>query len=105
MKRPNRRDESPRRPLSTVQIVDAACELIAESHTDQLTMRRLSNHLGVALGATYHYVPNREALLVLVTHRVNASITLHPNEPKQWRETLRNVILDYTQAYSEYPGL
>jgi AcrR family transcriptional regulator len=105
MKRPNRRDESPRRPLSTEQIVDAACELISESHTDQLTMRRLSDHLGVALGATYHYVPNRDALLVLVTHRVNESITLHPNEPKQWRETLRNVILDYTQAYAEYPGL
>jgi AcrR family transcriptional regulator len=105
MKRPNRRDESPRRPLSTEQIVDAACELIAASHTDQLTMRKLSNHLGVALGATYHYVPNREALLVLVTHRVNSAITLRPNEPKLWRETLRNVILDYTQGYAEYPGL
>jgi TetR/AcrR family tetracycline transcriptional repressor len=91
--------------LSTELIVDTACELIAESHTDQLTMRRLSERLGVALGATYHYVPDRDSLLVMVAHRINASISLRSTRRADWASTLRTLMVDYADAYARYPGM
>lgn len=91
--------------LTTEAIVDTACELIAESHTDQLTMRRLSERLGVALGATYHHVPNRDALLVLVADRINRQVVVAPTNPRGWQATLRTMMIDYAAAYSAYPGM
>lgn len=91
--------------LSIEAIVDTACELIAESHTDQLTMRKLSERLGVALGATYHHVPNRDALLVLVADRINRQVVVGPTNPRAWQATLRTMMIDYAAAYSAYPGM
>jgi AcrR family transcriptional regulator len=91
--------------LSTGLIVDTACQLIAQSHTDQLTMRRLSERLGVALGATYHYVPDRDSLLVMVAERINASISLRSTRPADWASTLRGLMIDYADAYATYPGM
>lgn len=97
--------ETSRVGLSTELIVDTACALISESHAEQLTMRRLSERLGVALGATYHHVPNREALLVLVADRINRRIRLESRDPRRWRSTLRAMMIDYAQAYAEHPGM
>lgn len=97
--------EPKRAGLSTELIVDTACELIAESHIDQLTMRRLSERLGVALGATYHYVPDRDSLLVLVAERINANLQLRSTKPADWASTLRWLMIDYAAEYAKYPGM
>jgi AcrR family transcriptional regulator len=94
-----------RTPLTIDVIVDAACELIAESHADELTMRRLSERLGVALGATYHHVPDRETLLALVVARIHRSIPLRSTHPAEWATTLRWLMIDYAEAYARYPGM
>ena len=52
--------------MTEAMIVRAALEIIEECGVDGLTMRPLSARLDVALGATYHRVPNKHALLVLV---------------------------------------
>lgn len=99
------RTESRRVGLSTELIVETACDLIAESHTDQLTMRRLSERLGVALGATYHHVPDRDSLLVLVAARINASVSLRSTKPADWAVTLKSLMLDYADTYARFPGM
>lgn len=97
--------KAPRQVLTTDAIVDAACELIAETNAAELTMRRLSERLGVALGATYHHVANREALLALVAERINDNITLASTKPRDWRMALRQLMIDYAAAYAVYPGM
>jgi AcrR family transcriptional regulator len=52
--------------LTEAEIVRAAEGIIEESGVEGLTVRRLSARLGVASGATYHCVPTKHALLVLV---------------------------------------
>lgn len=91
--------------LGTASIVEAAQRLIAESHTDQLTMRRLSDRLGVALGATYHYVKDRDTLLKLVAERINGEITLASTNPRDWATTVRTLMIDYARAYGRHPGM
>lgn len=104
-RRAKRRPPEPRVALSTELIVETACDLIAESHADQLTMRRLSERLGVALGATYHYVPDRDTLLTLVAERINAQISLRSTRPADWAQTLRALMIDYATTYGRYPGM
>jgi AcrR family transcriptional regulator len=91
--------------LSEEAIVNAACELIAESSTEQLTMRRLSDRLGVSLGATYHYVRNRDALMALVIEELNSRIELESTNPRRWASTLRLLMVDYARVFSAYPGV
>jgi AcrR family transcriptional regulator len=91
--------------LSTNLIVDAACELIAESHADELTMRKLSDRLGVALGATYHYVPNRDTLLTLVADRIMSGVSLRSTRSSGWQDALRALMIDYAGAFAKYPGM
>jgi AcrR family transcriptional regulator len=102
---PTARSETPRPGLSVDLIVDTACQLISESHADDLTMRRLSERLGVALGATYHYVPDRDSLLVLVAQRINAQVSLRSTRPDRWASTMRSLMFDYAEAYARYPGM
>ena len=102
---PKKSAEASRPGLSIDIIVDTACELIAESGTEQLTMRKLSERLGVALGATYHYVPNRDGLLTLVAERINKSIPLRSTDPKEWRSTLRALLIDFATTFARYPGM
>jgi AcrR family transcriptional regulator len=68
-------------------------------------MRRLSERLGVALGATYHYVPDRDSLLALVAERINAQISLRSTRRAQWASTLRALMIDYAELYGRYPGM
>jgi AcrR family transcriptional regulator len=107
--RPTRRSRAgfpeARSTLNTEVIVTTACQLIAESHVDQLTMRRLSERLGVALGATYHHVPTRDALLNLVAERINDQVKLPSTNPRDWTSILRVLMHDYAAAYDTYPGM
>ncbi|MDO8362033.1 MAG: TetR family transcriptional regulator [Actinomycetota bacterium] len=97
--------EVPRPGLSIDVIIETACELIAEAGTEALTMRRLSERLGVALGATYHYVPNRDGLLLLVAERINNTIAIRTTDPKQWQYALKSLMIDFATAFARYPGM
>jgi AcrR family transcriptional regulator len=91
-------------PLTDVQVVEAARAIIAEVGVDGLTMRALSERLGVALGATYHHVATKHDLLVLVGTSVYDSITL-PAETEDWAAWIKAVVLDLADVVSAYPGL
>lgn len=83
----------------------AALEIIEESGVDGLTMRRLSAKLGVALGATYHHVPNKHALLVLVANALYARIEIPERIDGDWRSQVRELLLNVTKVMRGYPGV
>lgn len=95
-----------RRPVLTEsEIVAAALEIVEESGVDSLTMRRLSTKLGVALGATYHHVPNKHALLVLIADELYGRITIPERVDDDWPSQIRELLLNVTVVMGAYPGV
>jgi len=91
--------------LSEARIVQVAAEMIGESGTESLTMRALSDRLGVALGATYHHVPNREALLWLVTRDIASRVSLPDPDRDEWLAATRDLIIGYFTIFTQYRGV
>jgi len=87
--------------LTEAEILRVALEIIEERGIDGLTMRHLSSRLGVALGATYHHVQNKHALLVLVARSRFARIDLPiDGDDGDWAAQLRSVLLDVTDVFT-----
>lgn len=99
------RDDGTSPRLSEAIVVKAARELISEVGVDGCTMRELSTRLGVALGATYHHVPNKDRLLALVGRDVYQEIADGIPADGDWRARLRAVIVRTVELFSQYPGL
>jgi AcrR family transcriptional regulator len=96
----------PVRPVLTEgEIVAAALEIVEESGVESLTMRRLSTKLGVALGATYHHVPNKHALLVLIADELYGRIEIPDRVDGDWRAQIRELLLNVTEVMGAYPGV
>ncbi len=91
--------------LSEESIVQAACDIILASGTDGLTVRALSDRLGVALGATYHHIANRQALLTLVARELFSRIDLPNAEADDWRESLRCLLIDIVDVFKQHSGM
>ncbi|GMU77450.1 MAG: hypothetical protein AMXMBFR46_02500 [Acidimicrobiia bacterium] len=91
--------------LTDVAIVHAAREIMAESGIEGLTMRRLSAHLGVALGATYHYFPTRDALLERVAQTLYSEVELSPTASGDWAQQVKQLTIDMARVVGQYPGL
>ena len=91
--------------LTEEAIVKAARLIISDSGTDGLTMRRLSDDLGVALGATYHHVPNRQVLLRLVAKDIDRDLVLPSTDTGEWTDHVRMAVLDYARLVHAHPGM
>lgn len=89
--------------LSEVQIVQAARRLIAEVGVDGLTMRALSAELGVALGATYHHVPNKRDLLLLVARDLYDEVALPARG--SWDQRLKKLMISVAEVVGRHPGM
>jgi AcrR family transcriptional regulator len=92
-------------PLSDVVIVQAAREIIAESGVEGLTMRRLSSRLGVALGATYHHVPTKRALMKLVAADLYGEVELPVGGDGDWAVQVKAMIVSTARVVGQYPGM
>ena len=90
--------------LSTALIVEAAKELLVEHGVDGLTMRALSDRLGVALGATYRHVPNKHALLLLVARSLYDDISRIEYEGDPLAR-VKAVMLEVRRMFAGYPGM
>jgi AcrR family transcriptional regulator len=86
-------------------IVTEAMSIIADVGVAGLTMRRLSDNLGVALGATYHHVANRDALLALIVARVHEQVELPNPRSGDWLSRIRELLLNYVSTVSGYEGI
>jgi AcrR family transcriptional regulator len=91
--------------LNEVAIVRAARDIVAQSGVDGLTMRRLSDALGVALGATYHYVPNRGALLRLVAQDIYSELQLPRTSTGDWTDHIHKAITNFVGLLQRHPGM
>lgn len=89
--------------LSEGEIVHAARELVSEAGVDGLTMRALSAKLGVALGATYHHVPNKRDLLLLVAHELYDEVVLP--EKGTWDQRLKKLMVSVAEVVGRHPGM
>jgi AcrR family transcriptional regulator len=84
--------------------VRAARDLIREVGVDGLTMRRLSTDLGVALGATYHHVPTKRELLVLVAHDLYDEVA-QPPPGRKWDARVKALMVSVAATIGRYPGM
>jgi AcrR family transcriptional regulator len=96
--------KEPRPGLSEAAIVEAAKGLLAERGVDGLTMRALSDRLGVALGATYRHVPNKHALLQLVAQSLYADIS-HVDGQTDGLARVKAMMLEVRRSFASYPGM
>jgi AcrR family transcriptional regulator len=87
--------------LSEAEILEVALAIIEEHGIDGLTMRQLSSRLGVALGATYHHVTNKDALLVLVAQSLFDRVEIPAvDDPRDWTLQVRDVLLSLTDVFT-----
>jgi AcrR family transcriptional regulator len=86
-------------------IVAAALEIIAERGVAGLSMRVLSQRLGVALGATYRHVPNKDELLRLVAAHLYAQIRPADDTDGDGFDQAKHVMLQIHDVLAAYPGM
>lgn len=89
--------------LSDRRVVEAARKIIAADGVDGLTMRRLSNELGVTLGATYRHVPSKRDVLLLVARDLYGQTQLPTRG--SWDERIKRVMMDVARIMSAHPGM
>lgn len=65
-----RKKRAARREATLSRIVDAALLVMTEEGIEALTMQRLADELGYAIGAFYRYFPSKDALVLAVQRRV-----------------------------------
>jgi AcrR family transcriptional regulator len=93
------------RPLLSERIiVDASIEIIAERGVDGLSMRLLSERLGVALGATYKHVPDKHALLHLVAEVLYSRIEPAADAVDEFDQA-KTVMLQVHDVLAAHPGM
>jgi TetR/AcrR family tetracycline transcriptional repressor len=85
-------------------IVSAALKIIAERGVPGLSMRVLSQRLGVSLGATYRHVPNKNELLRLVAADLYARIKPTDDCADEFEQAKR-VMLQIHDLLAAYPGM
>ncbi len=91
--------------LNEESIIRTARKIVGESGVAGLTMRRLSDDLGVALGATYHYVPNRQTLLRLVAQNIYEDLDLPSASRGDWKSQVHVALVRFVRLISPYKGL
>jgi AcrR family transcriptional regulator len=95
-----------RRPLDEDSIVAAALEIVRTGGVEALSMRSLTDHLGVAVGATYRHVSGKDELLAACARRIFEQIVESDgppdDDPIPW---LRDLLLRLIDTLADYPGL
>jgi AcrR family transcriptional regulator len=90
--------------LSERIIVDASIEIIVERGVEGLSMRLLSERLGVALGATYKHVPDKHTLLRLVAEVLYSRIEPAADAVDEFDQA-KSVMLQVHDVLAAHPGM
>ena len=91
--------------LTEDQIVDAALAIIRESGVQALSMRSLSQKLGVSAMAAYYYVTDKRGLLDLVARHALGEIEIPERSLGPWYLRLRLVIDQVEAELRRNPGI
>ena len=93
------------RNLSREKIVEAALALVREEGVAGLTMRRLAAELDATVAVTYHYFPNKSAVVEEVTELVVTQILAADDPRRSWRERLLSLMLAQDRELLAHPGI
>ncbi len=93
------------RHLSRELIVDAALKLVREGGVAALSMRRLAAELDATVAITYHYFPNKSAVIEAVSDVVVDEIVAGDNPDLPWRERLVDLMLAQNRELLRHPGI
>ncbi|WP_433348892.1 TetR/AcrR family transcriptional regulator [Micromonospora sp. CA-111912] len=91
--------------LSVDRIVRAAIEIADAEGIDALTMRRVSEALGVGTMSVYTYVPGKAELLDVMVDTLYGEIGRPVDAPGGWRARLEQVARENLGLYRAHPWL
>ncbi|GFZ92177.1 TetR/AcrR family transcriptional regulator [Nesterenkonia alkaliphila] len=81
--------------LTAAEIVETAHELVGDYGLQDVSMRRVAAELGVAPGALYYHVPNKQELLRRVGHRILQPLHRAEGGPLALFSRLREAVLPF----------
>lgn len=93
-----------RTPLSRERIYRTALDLIAATSVEDLSMRRLAGALAVDAMSIYHYVANKQALLLGIYQTVLEELPLPP-PAGTWQTGLRELGKRFYALARKYPKI
>eukprot|EP01034_Spumella_vulgaris_P033525 gene33524-41373_t len=95
-----------RKPSLTIGAIGKAAMAIADAGgLDTLSMRALSESLGVSTMALYRYVPGKPELLDLIIDRAYAELPQDPAPGESWERRLERVARDEWELYLAHPWM
>ena len=98
-------DQDRRPQLTSQRVVAEALAVIAQDGAQALTMRGLAARLGVAPGAVYHHVGNKQQLQDLVLDGVLAEVDVHLDPAQPWTDQLKLLADRLRQVLEAHPGV
>jgi AcrR family transcriptional regulator len=93
------------RNLSRERIVAAALMLVREGGVAALSMRRLATELDATVAITYHYFPNKSAVVEAVSDEVVDAIIAADDPRRHWRDRLLTLMLVQDRELLRHPGI
>jgi TetR/AcrR family transcriptional regulator, tetracycline repressor protein len=93
------------RNLSRERIVQAALALVREGGVAALTMRKLATELDATVAITYHYFPNKSAVVEAVSETVVDAIIAVDDPRRPWRDRLLRLMLAQNAELLRHPGI
>src|SRR3954469_15967078 len=91
--------------LGRERIVPAALALVRAGGVSALSMRRLAAELDATVAITYHYFPNKSAVVEAVADVVVDDIIAADDPRQQWRERLLTLMLVQDRELLRHPGI
>src|SRR5438105_4389823 len=91
--------------LSRDRILAAALALVREGGVSALSMRRLAAELGATVAITYHYFPNKSAVVEAVAEVVVDEIIAADDPQQDWRDRLVTLMLSQDRELLRHPGI
>lgn len=83
-------------------LVDAFIELLADTHADDISLRKLAAHVGVAPTAVYNHFDDRQALIVAVNIRCLYHLSTYVEQHLSGEGLPEDVIKELGAAYYRY---
>jgi AcrR family transcriptional regulator len=90
-----------RTELSPAAIAKAAIWLCDKDGVDALSMRKVAARLGVGTMSLYHYVANKDELLVLMSDEIMGELVVE-DLPSGWRDGLRAIATSTKAAFDRH---
>jgi AcrR family transcriptional regulator len=98
-------DQDRRPQLTRQRVVAEALAVIAQDGAQALTMRGLAARLGVAPGAVYHHVRNKQQLHDLVLDGVLTEVDVHLDPAQPWTDQLKLLAHRLRTVLEAHPGV